>query len=181
MSDYRYETDNGGIDIRESVNDANVFIWVHEDRKEAAILIPKAEAPTVAMEILKVAGQESVTVPTAYSDVVEAAPGEYECGDGPERAYGSAGQNPNWLYHKAANYIAIAEYIESTAAREAAEKAEAEAAEKMLQERRDALAIAFSADFTGHSFAYPELDPVARKAIDAYIELQDKLDGASRD
>ena len=159
MSDYRYETDNGGIDIRESVNQANAFLWIHEDRKEAAILIPKADIPTVAAELLKTAGHEIALVAKAYSDVVEVTPGEYECGDGPERAYGSVSQNPNWLYNKAANYIAIAEYIEGKAPREAE-------AEKKLQERRDELAAKFSAN----TYLYAGLNPIAQAAINYIIE-----------
>ena len=51
----------------ESVNQANAFLCIHEDRKEAAILIPKADVPTVAAELLKVAGQE------ALAEMIEAA------------------------------------------------------------------------------------------------------------
>lgn len=175
MNDYTYTDKDGdaleivGVEVRPA---HEAFISVSLSPRcggNGAVHIPNDDAPIVALELLKAAGQESVIVPKATGDIVEATPGEYECGDGPERAYGSVSQNPNWLYNKAANYIAIAEYIEFTAAREDAEKAEAEATEKKLADRRDA--IATDLDMTH----YVHLVTSAALAVDRIIELEDKL------
>lgn len=56
MSTYKYETANEGLDIRPSNVTENTFIWVHEGKKEAAIIIPNSDIPAVAAELLKAAG-----------------------------------------------------------------------------------------------------------------------------
>ena len=60
MSDYRYEIDNERLDIKTSTDPESVFMWVHEGRNQAAILVPNADAPTVAAEILKAAGRDDL-------------------------------------------------------------------------------------------------------------------------
>ena len=144
-------------------------VMIEYAASDNGFILDNADVPTVAAELLKAAGHESVIVPKAYEEVVDKGNGLIECGGGPEIAFGEMSQNPNWLYNRAANYVALAQHIES-AAREAAEKAEAEAAEKKLQERRDAVA----AELDGGA-DYDEFHPTSpfRKAIDRIIELED--------
>ena len=69
---------------------------------------------------------------------------------------------------KAAGHHYLAGYIEADVdARERA--AEAEAAEKELQERRDSLA----ADLSMSTYSYEHITPIAQNAINRIIELED--------
>ncbi|MBP3044856.1 hypothetical protein KKR91_01300 [Arthrobacter jiangjiafuii] len=174
MSDYIYKNSTDRLEINSAaMREDECFMAVIEKGTSAGIFIPNADVPTVALELLNAAGQESVLVPKAYEEV-EQLGDEITCGSGPEAAHARMAMNPNWLRNGAANMIALAEYIESAATREAAEKAEAEAAEKKLQERRDALLRDFRA---GGAWDYTS--ELAQLAIDRIIELEDKL--ASRD
>lgn len=172
MSSYEYtHTSGSSLLIRDSSYPDRILLRVGFNNSKEGMHIPSADVPTVALELLKAAGQESVIVPKAYEEVVDKGNGRIECGGGPESAFGEMSMNPNWLYNRAANYVALAQYIEGAPAREAAEKAEAEAAEKKLQERRDALAKELSEDRR----TYSETSLTAQAAINHIIELEDKL------
>lgn len=155
---------------------AEARVWVSSNRQPGGIgsYIPAADVPTVALELLKAAGQESVIVPKVESPVRPSGSGGelIECGHGARKVTVHREDSADKLREKAANYIALAE---SAAAREAAEKAEAEAAEKKLQERRDALAKK-----AGHPI-YMYAPQNIKTLIAQVVELEDKLDGASRD
>ena len=58
MNPYRYELNNESLDIKPSTSTSATFLWVHEGRNQAAIIIPNADVPTVAAELLKAAGQD---------------------------------------------------------------------------------------------------------------------------
>lgn len=184
MSEYEYiHPTSGGPNLTICAFDkAEARVWVSSNRQPGGIgsYIPAADVPTVALELLKAAGQESVIVPKVESPVRPSGSGGelIECGHGARKVTVHREDSADKLREKAANYIALAEYVESAAAREAAEKAEAEAAEKKLQERRNTLLSAI-----GHGYEYEALGLNApmRKAVDLIIQLKDKLDGASRD
>ena len=72
-----------------------------------------------------------------------------------------------------AGYIEAVVVREAAAAREAAEKAEAEAAEKKLQERRDALAKEFDTECDASLARYRNCTLTLRRAINRIIELED--------
>ena len=76
---------------------------------------------------------------------------------------------------KAAGYAELAGLIE-TAAQQIAQKAEAEAAEKKLQERRDALSLQLNGGGAELlRVPYTNRTVTMRQAIDRIIELEDKL------
>lgn len=128
--------------------------------------IDNSDVPAVAAELLKAAGQESVIIPKAHEEV-ERLGDELTCGGGPEWAGSSIASNPNWLRNKAANCIAIAEYIENKASHEAE-------AEKKLQERRDALSFQLNGGGVELLLVpYANRTATMRQAIDRIIELED--------
>lgn len=161
---YEYTHTSGSrLLIQVSTYPERTFIKVREEPMH----IPNADVPTVAAELLKAAGVEATILPKAYEGV-EQLGDEITCGSGPEKAYGSMSQNPNWLWNKAANYLALAEYIESKAAREAD-------AEKKLQKRRDAVAAECAAGVFDAGVTYDACPDPLRVAIDRIIELDYKL------
>ena len=156
---FKYENQTNRLDIKPSVDPKDVFLWVHEGREQAAIHIPNADVPTVAAELLKAAGQEGVFVAKSQEEVVELGK-QLECGV----TSVTRTTPPHVMRQWAADYIALAEYIENKAQRET------EAATK-LQERRDALLSDLQ-----HGYKYEALGTHApmRLAIDRIIELEDK-------
>ena len=63
--------------------------------------------------------EEFVTISRAYEDPELLDNGRIECGSGPELASARVSENPNWIRSRAANLIAIAEWIEGAAERNA--------------------------------------------------------------
>lgn len=167
MSTYEY-TDSIGDKLRISSNGYGGATLVAEGKsslRRKTILIKHEDAPTVAAELLKAAGQESVIVAKSAAGVRGLSHGELECGgvitnadSEPEDLRATAAE----CVQLAASWIALAEYIEGKASREAE-------AEKKLQERRDALTAAY-----GWSY-WEVLSPPSQKFIDDYLELEDKL------
>ena len=114
--------------------------------------IPNADVPTVAAELLKAAGQESVIVPKSSSKVMIEAD-LLRCGEAGRVAYVKLNEDPDALRTIAANYIAIAAHIDS--------------GEAKLQERRDEVI-----KYLGWG-NWLIISPSGRKAIDRIIELED--------
>lgn len=168
MSDYQY-TDTEGDKLRITtgyVDERIIITCGAQDGNQRGVFVSNADVPTVAAELLKAAGQESAIIPKAHEEV-ERLGDELTCGGGPEWAGSSIASNPNWLRNKAANCIAIAEYIENKASHEAE-------AEKKLQERRDALS--FQLNGGGVELLrvpYANRTATMRQAIDRIIELED--------
>ena len=167
--EYTYPTSSGPDLTISSFKDMAAHVWISSNHQPGGIgsYIPNADVPTLAAELLRAAGQEGVFVPMRPQKVRVNANGVLECGDGTEYANALASSDPTILRNRAANHIALAEYIESKAAREAD-------AEKKLQERRDALATEFSMG----AYSYEVITPMVKFAIDRIIELEDERDAA---
>lgn len=152
--------DDSGDTLQFSGNSHGVLI-----ESDPYVSIPNADVPTVALELLKAAGQEVTILPKTTKPVVERPHNQVRCGV----SVTNAETDPTELREWAAGMVAIAEYIENKAQRETE-------VEKKLQERRDALAERF----TGNEGAlYGQCLYGTKQAIDAYIALEDRL--ASRD
>lgn len=70
MSTYGYETVNESLDIRPSSVTGRTFIWVHEGKKEAAIIIDTEDVATVALELLKASASDWSTQPVDLVAIV---------------------------------------------------------------------------------------------------------------
>ena len=160
MSAYTYTDPDG--DILAFRADEHVERLIVVAGGAMAVYIPNADVPTVAAELLKAAGQEATILPKT-GDIVRERTDKFIIGFGQLEASVPRGVNPELVRVWAANYIALAEYIESEAQRET------EAATK-LQERRDALVQSFA---SGGGFFYAA-GTVLGKAIDRIIELEDQ-------
>lgn len=133
------------------------------------LFIANEDAPAVATELLKAAGIEATILPKTTAEVqVDAGfKDSIFCGTSPHVIHGTSNEDPHDLRTIAANYIALAEYIESKAQREAD-------AEKKLQERRNKIARDIGERYDGvpagsyHTGTWRE-----RVAIDRIIELED--------
>ena len=159
MSAYTYTDPDGDILAFRADEHVERLIVVADGAM--AVYIPNADVPTVAAELLKAAGQEATILPKTIAEVQEFANGQLICG----WVTLSAEKTPTWMREVAANYIALAEYIESKAQRET------EAATK-LQERRDAIAAKLDQD--GRGYTYATISFPAQNIIDRLIELEDK-------
>ena len=169
MSEYKYtDLDGDTVTFSRAIN-GGVVVVASDSATSAVARIEPTDVPSVAAELLKAAGQEGAFVPKAKDEVRmdRTFPTIASCGYGPSLVHVAGGSDPIELGTTAANYIAIAEYIESKATREAD-------AEKKLQERRDALATEFSMG----AYSYEVITPMVKFAIDRIIELEDERDAA---
>lgn len=166
MSSYEYtDPDGDTVTFSRAINDG-VVVVVSDSATSGVARIEPDDVPTVAAELLKVAGQESVIVAKAYEEV-EQLGDDLTCGSGPETAHARMSMNPNWLRNGAANMIAIAEYIENKG------KRDAEAAIK-LHQRRNAIAREIMRNDDDLPVTdYASLTWYAQKAVDRIIELED--------
>lgn len=170
MSTFEYNHDGRRFTADSALRKDSVFVTAQPTNVPLyGIWIPNADVPTVAAELLKAAGQESAIVPKSKKEIEDFGHGNLRCGL-TDVGFTSSSE---WARDRAAELLALAEYRDAKAAREAAEKAEAEAAEKKLQERRDALAT----ELFGLDLKFDELGPRSggRTAIHRIITLQDKL------
>ncbi len=158
MSEYTY-TDPDGDKLHVSpYRSMESLVQVDLYGDNWGIRIPNADVPTVAAELLKAAGQEATILPKSTSVVQEFADGSLRCGMTDTTSTASVG----WARARAAELLALADHIESTAQREAD-------AEKKLQERRDALATELSNGYGDYESAADGM----QKAIDRIINLID--------
>lgn len=164
MSQYEY-TDSSGDTLTIASGPSVVTLIARMRESVGCNYVANADAPTVAAELLKAAGQESVIVAKAADEVRVEAGSVLAVGAAASKVALMADSDPRDLRSIAANYIAIADYIESTTRRET------EAAKK-LQERRDALVRKFG----GGGGSYAATDYPLQQAVDAYIELEDARD-----
>lgn len=162
MSTYRY-TDTSGDTLAISGAHSSVVLIARMKDSAACNYIRNEDVPTVAAELLKAAGQEGVFVAKPTDAVTELEDGSLRCGATDMAAHAWV----EGMRHRAAELIAIADYIESKAQRET------EAATK-LQERRDALAAKFTANSDAFGTTYNSVVRPVRDAIDAYIALEDE-------
>lgn len=177
MSTYEY-MDSIGDKLRISSNGYGGATLVAEGKsslRRKTILVEHEDAPTVAAELLKAAGQESVIVPKNSLAVATHHPESTtdtwvtheSCGPLSEADYSVVDSSNAWLM--ARHWISIALKVEQVEGEAESVKAEAEAAETKLQERRDAL----TQEFSTYPYRYDNVSPTARKAIDRIIELED--------
>ena len=136
MSDHTHTDQEGDtLDITNYGPDGQICINVRQGGGGAAVYVTPADSLMIAAELLKAAGQESVIVPKSKKEIEDFGHGNLRCGL-TDIGFTSSSE---WARDRAAELLALAEHRDAAAAREAAEKAEAEAAEKKLQERRDAI------------------------------------------
>lgn len=167
MSDYTYTDKDGDKLLIASYQMGESLVQVEQAGGNWGIRVANADAPTIAAELLKAAGQEGTFIPKAYEEV-ERLGDELTCGGIASRVLSPITANPNWLRKKAANCIAIAEYIENK------EQRETEAAQK-IQERRDAIALYIMRNDDDLPVGdYASLTWYAQKAVDRIIELEDR-------
>lgn len=171
MSEYEY-TDKDGRKLSMLDRPSHIQVCaITPSGNGAGVFIRKADAPTVAAELLKAAGQESAIVAKSKSEVIERPFGQIHCGKVTVHAdvdYAS-------LLATAADYIAIAEWAKGKLA-EAQNNADKEAeAEKKLQERRGAVLAALLPEAAkANNLPEPhELSTLCDRAIDRIIALED--------
>ena len=163
--EYTYPTSSGPDLTICGFEDMAAHVWISSNHQPGGIgsYIPNADAPTVAAELLKAAGHEATILPKT-GDIVRERTDKFIIGFGQFEASVPRVVNPELVRVWAANYIALAEYIESKAQRET----EAEAAKK-LQERRDEV----KAELVKAMLNHTEATDIVRTAIDRIIELED--------
>lgn len=162
MSTYQYTSGDDLLAAGQSLAQKNTCVMEITDLEgSASIYIPNADIPAVAVGLLKAAGQECVIIP---KDPVESI----------INTVIKAG-----LIDRFNTAPAIAEYLDGKAAEKKANAAmeaaaKLEAAEKKLQERRDAI----KTELVKAVLNCDGPTNIVRTAIDRIIELED---GAARD